>query len=310
MQLEDVEQIADVWRAERKDRQQRRSLDRAGFEALGRAGLWASVVPRDQGGSWEGMAASARTVCQAFRLLGAAGPSVALVASMHPAVVSFWLASPDASRPEWERQREAVLASAAAGRQWGTITSEPGRGGDISRARATATPTPTPVEAEAPAFLPGRTYAVTGDKHVRSGSGVTDVMMTTAIPDGEDEATIFVLDVRDKPWDGSTGLRLTAEWDGKAWRLPRATPGASKECPLCVWPGTGPSTTSCGRPVRSSRRCSRLWCSACSTRRSPRPGSSCGRGPNGCAPTSRSSGHGRSRSTARRPGLRGRLTGH
>jgi alkylation response protein AidB-like acyl-CoA dehydrogenase len=44
--------------------------------------------------------------------------------------------------------------------------------------------------------------------------GVTDRMMTTAVAEGEDAPSIFVLDVRERPWDGSAGLRLTAEWDG------------------------------------------------------------------------------------------------
>jgi alkylation response protein AidB-like acyl-CoA dehydrogenase len=57
-------------------------------------------------------------------------------------------------------------------------------------------------------------YAVTGDKHFGSGSGITDWMMTTAIPAGESDPTIFVLDVKDRPWDGSAGLSLVAEWDG------------------------------------------------------------------------------------------------
>jgi len=35
-----------------------------------------------------------------------------------------------------------------------------------------------------------------------------------AVADGESEPTIFALDVRDRPWDGSAGLRLIAEWDG------------------------------------------------------------------------------------------------
>ena len=39
-------------------------------------------------------------------------------------------------------------------------------------------------------------------------------MITTAIPDGEDEPTLFVLDTWDRPWDGSAGLTLIAEWDG------------------------------------------------------------------------------------------------
>ena len=39
-------------------------------------------------------------------------------------------------------------------------------------------------------------------------------MITTAVPEGEADPTIFVLDVRDRPWDGSAGLKLIAEWDG------------------------------------------------------------------------------------------------
>lgn len=155
------------------------------------------------------MAASTRAICEGLRQLAGADPSVALVASMHPAVVAFWLASPDESQPEWEQQRQAVFASAAAGEQWGTITSEPGSGGDINRTRASARPL------DGPSFLPGRAYGVTGDKHFGSGSGITDRMITTAVPDGETDPTIFVLDVRGKPWDASSGLLLIAEWDGK-----------------------------------------------------------------------------------------------
>jgi alkylation response protein AidB-like acyl-CoA dehydrogenase len=95
-----------------------------------------------------------------------------------------------------------------AGEQWGTITSEPGSGGDISRTRAVA----TPVDREP--FIAGRSYGVTGDKHFGSGSGICDRMITSALPEGSTEPTIFVLDVRDRPWDGSAGLTLIAEWDG------------------------------------------------------------------------------------------------
>ena len=84
---------------------------------------------------------SARTVCDLLRLLATADPSVALVSAMHPAVLAFWLLNPDPSQPKWEQQRQAVFASAESGEQWGTITSEPGSGGDIGRTRATATPT-------------------------------------------------------------------------------------------------------------------------------------------------------------------------
>jgi alkylation response protein AidB-like acyl-CoA dehydrogenase len=204
----DVRTIAEDWRADRKERQGRRHLDQADFDRLRDAGLLRLVAPVDSVGLLDSVEASVRPLCEAYRQLAAGDPSVALVSSMHPAVVAFWLASPDAAQPAWEEQRRAVFASAAAGEQWGTITSEPGSGGDIAKTKATATP------ADVEPFLPGRTYAVTGDKHFGSGSGVTDRMMTTAVPDDEQDPTIFVLDVRGRPWDGTVGLKLIAEWDG------------------------------------------------------------------------------------------------
>ena len=186
----------------------RRSLQRADFDALRDAGFLQVVVPEDMGGLWRDTASSARTACELLRMLATADPAVALVSAMHPAVVAFWLLNPDPSQPEWEAQRRAVFASAAGGEQWGTITSEPGSGGDIGRTRATATP------ADAVPFIIGRSYAVSGDKHFGSGSGVVDRMITTAIPEGENEPTMFALDVRDRSWDGSAGWTLIAEWDG------------------------------------------------------------------------------------------------
>lgn len=203
-----VQEIASGWAGERKQRQARRHLDAADFHLLRDAGLLTLPAPGDAGGLWEGMAASVRPICEIYRSLASADPSVALVSSMHPAVVSFWLASPDPSQPAWEEQRHAVFASAAAGDQWGTITSEPGSGGDINRTRAVA----TPLDAEP--FLPGGAYAVTGDKHFGSGLGITDRMVTTAVPEGDTDPTVFVLDVRGRAWDGSDGLELIAEWDG------------------------------------------------------------------------------------------------
>ncbi|MBA3653613.1 MAG: hypothetical protein H0W70_05400 [Actinobacteria bacterium] len=206
--LDAIDEIATRWRSERSERQARRHLDRRDFDDLRAAGLWSSIVPVDAGGAWEGAARSARTVCEALRRLAAADSSVALVAAMHPSVVSFWLLTEDASQPEWEAQRAAVFASAMAGEQWGTITSEPGSGGDMSRTKAVA------AAVDAQPFLTGRSYAVTGDKHFGSGSGISDRMITTAIPEGESDPTMFVLDVRDRPWDGTAGLQLIAEWDG------------------------------------------------------------------------------------------------
>jgi alkylation response protein AidB-like acyl-CoA dehydrogenase len=202
-----IDAIAAEWRTQRGDRLARRSLDRADFDRLRDAGLLTAVVPVESGGRWHD-ATSVRPLCDLYRRLGAVDPSVALVSSMHPAVIAFWLASPDASNAAWNEQRDAVFAGAMAGEQWGTITSEPGSGGDIARTRAVATP------GGGAAFLPGSAYTVTGDKHFGSGSGITDRMMTTAVPAGEEGPTIFVLDVRGEAFDGTTGMQLVAEWDG------------------------------------------------------------------------------------------------
>jgi alkylation response protein AidB-like acyl-CoA dehydrogenase len=206
--LEAVGHIASAWRGDRRERQSRRHLEAADFDTLRDAGLLAMIAPAEAGGLWQSTGESIRPLCEAYRVLAAADPSVALVSSMHPAVVSYWLANPDPSQAEWEDQRRAVFASAVAGEQWGTITSEPGSGGDIMKTRARA----APLDAEA--FLPGAVYGVTGDKHFGSGMGIADRMMTTAIPEGEPDPTIFVLDTRGRPWDGTAGLRLAAEWDG------------------------------------------------------------------------------------------------
>jgi alkylation response protein AidB-like acyl-CoA dehydrogenase len=118
------------------------------------------------------------------------------------------LFNPDAAQPAWEEQRQAVFASAVAGEQWGTVTSEPGSGGDISRTRSTA------AAAAGEAFLVGRTYALTGDKHFGSGSGIADRMITTARPDGEDEPRMFVIDTNEWSPPGTPAMSMATEWDG------------------------------------------------------------------------------------------------
>ena len=201
--------LARHWRDDRAARQARRHLDRADFDALRGIGFLDLVVPEDCGGPWRSVPESTRSIATVLRTLAAGDPSVALVASMHPSVVGFWLARPDPSQPAWEDQRRAVFETARDGQQWGTITSEPGSGGDISRTKAVAQPDP-----RTPGTLPGAMYSLTGDKHFGSGMGVTSFMITTAVPtDGADPA-MFAFDVRDRTWDGSDGLQLLAEWDG------------------------------------------------------------------------------------------------
>ena len=199
--------ITSPWRADRTARQARRYLDPDDFEALRDAGLLRVLVPVGAGGLWQDMTSSVRAVCEMYRHLASADPAVSLVSSMQ-SVITFWAATTDPSQPLWEEQRAAVFASALAGEQWATVTSEPGSGGDMMRTKSVATPLDTePV-------LPGRAYAVTGDKHFGSGLGIAHRMMTTAIPEGETAPTIFVLDLRRRPWESNEGLSLVAEWDG------------------------------------------------------------------------------------------------
>jgi alkylation response protein AidB-like acyl-CoA dehydrogenase len=207
--LEAVRGLAERFASERRERQRRRELDPADFQAIRDTGFPLLSLPVEHGGLWVDVARSTRPIAEALRLLAAGDASVALVASMHPAVMFMvgWLTplptSPGA-RAAWEAQRQWVFNTVRDGAQWGTITSEPGSGGDILKTRSVARPTGKPGE-----------YRLSGDKHFGSGSGVTHYMITTALPEGETTPALFFLDVRDAPWDGSTGMTLTAPWDGQ-----------------------------------------------------------------------------------------------
>ncbi|HXG37092.1 MAG TPA: acyl-CoA dehydrogenase family protein, partial [Dehalococcoidia bacterium] len=168
-------------------------------------GFLLSGVPAEMGGLWVDLARSTRPISELLRTIARGDPSVALVSSMHAAVLSFWLCqqdAPDAYKKGWEEQSRFVAQTALDGKWWGTITSEPGSGGDVGKSRATAK------QAE-----DGR-YLISGQKHFGSGSGIASYMITTAIPEGEEQADWFFMDVREALWDGSSGIKLTAEWDG------------------------------------------------------------------------------------------------
>jgi alkylation response protein AidB-like acyl-CoA dehydrogenase len=244
----DVAAIASEWRADRAERQVRRNLDSADFERLAKAGFLQVVVPEEMGGLWRGVAETTRPICEVLRTLAAADPSVALVSSMHPAVLGFWLAPTDQS-PSWAEQRAAVFATAADSQQWGTITSEPGSGGDILRTKTRAAPGDGSGGA-----VPGRPYRLSGDKHFGSGSGVTSFMITTGVPDGEDAPTMFILDMRGVPWDGSSGLRLTAEWDGMGMAATQSHAMRLEDCPAIrlAWARPLEEVTLAAAPLISS----------------------------------------------------------
>jgi alkylation response protein AidB-like acyl-CoA dehydrogenase len=203
--------IAHEWRNQRPERFARRRLEPADFEQLRAAGLTRMPVPVDAGGSWHGTTSSVRPICEALRVLAAADPSPALVSAMHPAVLSFWLANEAPASADWDSQRAAVLATAAAGAQWGTVTSEPGSGGDVARTRSIA----VPVDGTDDVAVPGRRYLVTGDKHFGSGTGMCSYMLTTAVPDGEGGPAAFFLDTRAvAAGQRQPGFSVTKEWDG------------------------------------------------------------------------------------------------
>ena len=176
--------------------------------ALSGAGLFEAPVPVALGGRWEGPTA-ARPLGETYRMLAGGDPSVALVAVMHPTVLAWWLHTEADDQPAWAEQRAAVLTSALRGRQWGTMASEPGSGGDMLRTRTIAEPAGVDH-----AQLPGRCYRLTGDKHFGSGFGVSDYMFTIARVVGEDRPAAFFIDVRRHLEDGAEHLRVTHEWDG------------------------------------------------------------------------------------------------
>ena len=203
--LDSVKRIAREFANQRRQRQLRRELDPKDFAALREAGLLLTGVPAEQGGLWVDLARSTRQIAEILRALARGDSSVALVSAMHPAVLSFWLSTPHVPLPHadaWLTQRTLVADHALAGNWWGTITSEPGSSGDVGKTRAVARSDGSP------------TWRLSGEKHFGSGSGITSFMITTAVPEGEEAPDWFYIDMRNRAWDGSAGVRLTAPWDG------------------------------------------------------------------------------------------------
>ena len=205
--VENIRELSARFAQERPERQRRRELAAADFDALMDAGFHLTGAPPDMGGLNSGVTEFTRPLCEMLRILAHGDPSVALVASMHPAVIGGWLEVAEAPPPyakAWEKQRRTVFETALNGCWWGTIISEPGSGGDPSKSRATARR----------GTSDDASYLITGQKHFGSGSGITSFMITQAVPEGEAAPDVFYMDMRGIPWDGSAGVSLTAEWDG------------------------------------------------------------------------------------------------
>jgi alkylation response protein AidB-like acyl-CoA dehydrogenase len=235
-----VEALSAEWSAQRQERQRRRELDPADFDRLSEAGFLLTGVPAEQGGIWRDASRSVRPVCELLRVLARADSSVALVSAMHPTVLAFWLATPSVPEtylPAWDEQRRHIFSTVQDGAWWGTLTSEPGSGGDIMQTRAVAKPSAS-------------AYQLIGDKAFGSGSGVTGYMMTLAIPECEELPDLFYLDVRNAAWDGSHGMRLSAAWDGQGMAATQSHAFRFDGHPItrAAWPANLPILAAAAQP--------------------------------------------------------------
>jgi alkylation response protein AidB-like acyl-CoA dehydrogenase len=229
--LENVRELSIHFAAERHERQQRRELIAADFAQLREAGVPLAGVPVDHGGIWESVRRSTRPLCELLRTLAHGDSSVALVCAMHPTVLVFWMANAQVPAPfqaAWEAQRRRIFQTVCEGAWWGTITSEPGSGGDLAKTQAIARPGPT-----------DGIYRLTGQKSFGSGSGVTSYMLTTAIPQAETAPDVFFLDMRHVAWDGKMGVTLTAPWDGHGMAATQSHALRFDDFPATriAWPG-------------------------------------------------------------------------
>ena len=235
---EAVTDVAAGFAAERSERQQRTSLDRADFDRLAAAGLQRTGLPVERGGLWSTVHESTRTICELYRALSGGDPAVALVAAMHPSVLAFWLATPavDDEPPgaaaAWTAQREWVFDTVARdGAWWGTITSEPGSGGDVTKSKTKAVRDDGATE--------GGGWHISGAKHFGSGTGISSFMLTTAVAEGEEGADWFFVPMAGRPLDGTAGVTLTAPWDGHGMAATQSHALTFDACPAerFAWPG-------------------------------------------------------------------------
>lgn len=229
--LANVGEIAKGFAADRRRRQQRRALDPADVATLKEVGLHLACVPEQHGGRWQDRQRSLRPHCEALRVLAQGDSSLALVATMHPSVLCFWRDPdpPASGAAEWEAQKRQVFGTVLDGAWWGTITSEPGSGGDIGKTRMRALPANDGPER----------FRLSGEKHFGTGSGAATHVITTARRPGAEHPDWFFMDVRGAKWDGSTGLTLKAEWDGHGMTATSSHAFGFADYPATrmAWPG-------------------------------------------------------------------------
>lgn len=244
--LEAVRAFADRCRENRLERQHRRHLDPDDFRILAEGGLTLTGVPAAKGGLWHDPWRSAPEYAALYRALAKGDPAVALVACMHPAVLTFWCVVAEAPPPytaDWASQCDRLYGHAKDGLWFGTIASEPGSGGDLLATRTRAEPD-------------GQGgYQLTGDKHMGSGSGITSFMVTTAKAPGDDNPDFFVLDMRERAWDGSTGLKQVRAWDGLGMKATQSHAFRLQDIPSERYAWTGEVINQAGIALLSTQCC-------------------------------------------------------
>lgn len=235
--LGNVRAVARSFGTERQLRQARTTLDRADFDRLRDAGLLRTGLPAERGGLWVDPATSARGISELYRALAAGDSSVALVSAMHPVVLAYWLATPTVTEQHqqaWDEQRARLWESVEQGAWWGTITSEPGSGGDVLRTSTMARHVPGGARLTATAD-----WLLSGEKHFGSGSGITSYVVTTARAEGEDEPDWFFLPMDGQTFDGANGITMAAPWDGHGMQATQSHAFAFQDAPAerVAWPG-------------------------------------------------------------------------
>jgi alkylation response protein AidB-like acyl-CoA dehydrogenase len=228
--LTEVRDIAAGFAADRKARLARTALEQADFDALQAAGVQLTGLPESRGGLWRSATESARDICEIYRTLAHGDSSVALVAAMHAAVLAFWLSTPEAPAPHadaWTAQRSAVFDTVGDGAWWGTITSEPGSGGDVLKSKTRARPDGD------------HQWRLSGQKHFGSGSGMTDYMLTSAVPEGAEMPDWFYVPIPGRRLDGSSGISVLAPWDGHGMPATQSHALTFDDCVAhrFAWPG-------------------------------------------------------------------------
>ena len=205
--LSNIRELSCDFASQRAERQRRRELVKDDFDRLRESGYLLLSVPTEFGGIWSDDRTDTRIVCEILKTLAQGDSSVALVAAMHPAVIGStgWLSIPTAPEPytsAWDEQRSWAFQTVIDGHLWGTIMSEPGSGGDNTQSNSIAK------------LEDNNQYLLTGQKHFGSGSGMSSYMVTHAMPEGESKPDTFVLHMEGLKWDGSSGVKLIAPWDG------------------------------------------------------------------------------------------------